>query len=83
MIASQFLSALLYFSSILFLNRIFNVSYFDLDFLWKMLVITLISWAPLHFFKLVIRYLYPTDYEKVRQQAKNSRKKKSEGQLTV
>lgn len=74
MIVSQFLSALTYFGSILFLNRIFDVSFIDLDFFWKTLVITFISWAPLHFFKVIMRYLYPTDYEKVRQQAKNAKK---------
>jgi len=74
MIVSQFLSAILYFSSILFLNRIFDVSYIDLDFFWKTLVITLMSWAPLHLFYVIMRYLYPTDYEKVRKQAKNAKK---------
>lgn len=67
MVIAQILSAIMYFSSILFLNRIFDVSFIDLQFIAKTLIITLISWAPLHAFKLLVKYLDPTDYEKVRK----------------
>lgn len=66
MIVAQALSAMMYFASILFLNRIFDVSFMDLEFFLKSIIITLISWLPLHLFKLVMKKLDPTDYEKVR-----------------
>ena len=77
MFFSQFLSIATYFASILLLHQIFDVSYIDIDFIWKFVVITVLSWLPLHCFKIWMRWQYPTDYEKVRQQAENSKKTKN------
>lgn len=78
MIAAQTCSIIIYFSSILFLNSIFNVKFMGLDFIIKILIITLISWLPLHLLKIFLRWFDPTDYEKIRNQAKLKRKIKAE-----
>lgn len=70
MIAAQTCSIIMYFSSITFLNSIFDVSAMGWIFLEKILIITLISWAPIHFFKLILKHFDPTDYEKISYQAK-------------
>jgi hypothetical protein len=70
MIAAQTCSIIIYFSSITFLNSIFDVSEIGLVFLEKILIITFISWAPIHFFKLFLKHVDPTDYEKISYQAK-------------
>lgn len=65
MLISQILSLFIYFYTIIFFNNVFDLSYMDISFFWKIVVITLISWLPLHIFKLIIKKIDPTDYEKV------------------
>jgi len=41
----------------------FDVSTMDGVFIWKMTVITCISWFPFHLFKIIKKYIDPTDFE--------------------
>ncbi len=43
--------------------------------MWKIIIITLISWLPLHLLKLLIRKIDPTDYEKIMLGVKIKKKK--------
>lgn len=65
MLISQILSLFIYFYTIIFLNNVFNISYLNWEFFWKIIAITLISWLPLHLLKLLVRRIDPTDYEKI------------------
>jgi len=48
---------------IMLMPEMFTVSTIDGVFIWKMIVITIISWFPFHLFKLIQKKLYPNDYE--------------------
>jgi hypothetical protein len=50
---------------IILMPTLFDVSTIDGIFLWKMLLITLISWFPFHLFKMIKKIVDPTDYEKI------------------
>lgn len=83
MVVAQTCSVLIYFSSIIFLSSIFNVGFIGADFLVKILTITLISWFPLHLFKIIMKYVDPTDYEKIRKQAKLKNKMERKESINV
>ena len=43
--------------------ELFVVASIDGVFIWKMIVITTISWFPFHFFKILKSHFDPSDYE--------------------
>lgn len=63
MIISQISSIIVYFFTIVLMPSLFDVSTIDGVFIWKMVCITFISWFPFHLFKILKRYLDPSDYE--------------------
>ena len=83
MLISQILSLFLYFYTIMLLNNVFDLSYLTWAFLWKIIVITLMSWLPLHLLKLLIRRIDPTDYEKIMSGVHLKKKKKKIDQMEL
>ena len=63
MLISQLGSCIVYFFTILLMPELFDVSTIDGVFIWKMIVVTFISWFPFHLFKILKRFIDPTDYE--------------------
>jgi phospholipid-translocating ATPase len=59
-------SLLIYVLSMLLMNTYFDLEYiFSMDFLWRVLLITTCSWAPLHIGKFIKDRLYPPEHRKV------------------
>jgi len=65
MIISQICSVIIYFMSILCMPALFDLATIDGVFIWKMIVITVCSWFPFHLFKIIKRYIDPSDHEKI------------------
>ena len=42
-----------------------SVAYIDFVFFYKIVIVTLASWLPLHILKKFKSYKYPNDYEKI------------------
>jgi phospholipid-translocating ATPase len=59
MILSIVMSILLYAGSILFLNNLFELATFDMDFLLKVGVITMASWLPVWILKKLVDWYDP------------------------
>jgi phospholipid-translocating ATPase len=67
MIISEILSVVCYLLSILVLQEYFDVTFiFSIEFAWKVLVITLASWGPIHIIKLIMDKINPPEHTKVR-----------------
>lgn len=66
MIVSMVLSLIIYGLSLYFLRDSLLLSYvINVSFILKLMLITLISWAPPFIFKILMRKFDPSDYEKV------------------
>jgi phospholipid-translocating ATPase len=65
MVVSQIFSVILYFVTILMMKSIFMVSTLTWEFFLKILLLTFITWFPLHMIKILKKYLDPNDYEKI------------------
>ncbi len=63
MIVSVTLSLLVYFLTIFLFRSIINVSAITGWFAIKVLVITAISWLPIHLLKYLERRIWPSDYD--------------------
>ncbi len=59
------LSVLLYFLILILLKNYLQATSITWIFLWKMTILTLVSWAPPFLFKWVMRKIDPSDYEKI------------------
>ena len=67
MLASTFGSGIVYFLSIMLMKNVISVDAIDTQFVIKVLIVSLFSWAPLHIIKKVMSYLNPTESEKMRK----------------
>ena len=65
MVVSQILSVIVYFFTIYAMKNVFMVSTLTWAFLLKILMLTFITWFPLHLITIIKRYLDPSDYEKI------------------
>jgi phospholipid-translocating ATPase len=63
---SQVITGIIYLLSMFALKNYFDLNYlFSLEFLIRVLAITLISWMPLHLIKVLMTFIDPADYRKV------------------
>ena len=65
MVISQILSVIIYFLTIFTMKNVFMVSTLTWAFLLKILMLTFITWFPLHLITIIKKYLDPSDYEKI------------------
>lgn len=62
MMLAELVSLVIYVSSIFAMQQYFDIEYIvSLNFLWRVVVITLASWGPLHVVRKLVEYLSPTD----------------------
>mmetsp|Transcript_25001 Transcript_25001/g.33504 ORF Transcript_25001/g.33504 Transcript_25001/m.33504 type:complete len:112 (+) Transcript_25001:3027-3362(+) len=69
MVISIFATMLIYIGSIALFRQYFQVSYIDGPFLLKVILLTLVTWAPLEIFKKVMERCDPTQEQKIMQEA--------------
>lgn len=69
MILSSILTFLVYFSSIALFKQYFDTSYITWLFIFKVVGITLASWAPLHLVRLINDCCDPSEQQKIMRQA--------------
>lgn len=63
---SEVVTLVLYIASMLTMRAYFDLFYlFSLEFVWKVLIITIISWMPLHVASYLFEKFYPADHKKV------------------
>lgn len=60
----------MYILTITFLKQEINASSINLEFLQKVVFLTIISWLPLHLIKLVVRKFDPSEHQKIMKGAK-------------
>lgn len=65
MIFAQLLTLFIYVMSIIFLRNYISVSIISADFVWKVLVIVLVSWSPIYVFKKLKKKCDPSEEEKL------------------
>ena len=46
-------------------RNVIDVAFIDEDFFMKIIILTMLSWLPLHIFKKAKSYYFPNDYEKI------------------
>jgi phospholipid-translocating ATPase len=64
---STVVTGMIYLTSMFTLKSYFDLNYlFSSGFLFRTIIITITSWAPVHFLKKLIAYLNPADYEKLK-----------------
>jgi hypothetical protein len=66
MVISTFGTIVVYLASIILLRQYFDTSYITWDFLIKVMIITMISWMPLHLVKKIVEKCDPSEEYKVR-----------------
>lgn len=69
MMLMQVATVVTYFMSIVLLQEYFDTSYIDSVFFVKVLLITAITWLPLHLLYLIVNCLDPSDSKKVMEEA--------------
>lgn len=63
---SEVITGIVYLLSMFALKNYFDLGYlFSLQFLFRVVIITLISWMPLHLIKFLMTKIDPADYKKV------------------
>jgi len=67
MIASSIVTIVLYFLSIFFLRSYFDTSYINVEFFVKVLILTTVSWVPLHLLKIMLETIDPPEHVKIAQ----------------
>ena len=60
------LTVFIYVSSILLQPKVFNMHFLTMINLAKILLITLLSWIPLHSINEIIEFLYPNEIKKLK-----------------
>ena len=65
MLLIQIATAVVYFMSVVLLKEYFDTSYIDSTFFAKIGIITLITWAPLHFFYWIAETCDPSEHKKI------------------
>ena len=71
MIVSMLFSIIIYFLCIYFLRSYLFLSELNWEFVGKMTLITAASWVPPYLFKVIMKRIDPSDYEKVMRHKKN------------
>ena len=66
MVVSVIGTVIVYMASIIFLRQYIDVSYITMDFFFKVFVITIICWLPLHLAKKILQWCDPSEEEKVK-----------------
>lgn len=69
-ILSEVGTVVAYSASIMFLGSIINTSEFSFSFLLRVLAITAIAWAPFELISWIYHKIYPTDLDKISEEAK-------------
>lgn len=64
-IVSSVITFLMYILSIALMRSYFNTSYLTFTFFVKVFLITLASWMPLHFFKILKTKIDPDEHQKI------------------
>mmetsp|Transcript_16504 Transcript_16504/g.29748 ORF Transcript_16504/g.29748 Transcript_16504/m.29748 type:complete len:1065 (-) Transcript_16504:24-3218(-) len=65
---SLFASLVLYLLSFVAMQQYFDLSYiFSFDFAWRVVLITALSWGPLHIIKVIKNKVDPSEHQKVMQ----------------
>jgi len=62
-----------YMFTITLLKQEINASSIDLEFLYKVVFLTFISWFPLHLIKLIMRKFDPSEHEKIMKGSKKTK----------
>ena len=70
MIVSIVVTLAVYVGSIVFFNNYFDTSYITGDFIWKILVISLAAWFPIHAGIVIYECIDPPEEKKIRSGAK-------------
>lgn len=65
MIFAQLLTLFIYVMSIIFLRNYISTAIITSEFVWKVLVIVLISWSPIYIFKKLKKKCDPSEEEKL------------------
>lgn len=69
-VSSQIGTLVLYLMSLVFLPNYLSLNAIDLAFFFNVGIITLISWVPLHVFKILRVRFDPTENEKIMKKAR-------------
>lgn len=72
MIVSIILSLLTYLASCYFLSSLIDVSAINVEFAWRILLLTFVCWAPLWIFRKIRERVSPTDNEIIMKSARNA-----------
>ena len=72
MIVSIILSLLTYLASCYFLSSLIDVSAINVEFAWRILLLTFACWAPLWIFRKIRERVSPTDNEIIMKSARNA-----------
>jgi phospholipid-translocating ATPase len=67
MVVSIVLTIIVYVASIILFRNYFDVAYFDMKFLLKVMVITSCCWLPIHILKKIIEKCDPSEEAKVKK----------------
>jgi hypothetical protein len=59
------MTLIIYLSCILFLRNYFDTTSFTTQFLLKVIIITSVCWAPIHFAKRLIEKCRPSEVDKI------------------
>lgn len=70
MFLSILVTLIVYAGSILMFNNYFDTSYMNVSFLWKILVIALAAWFPVHAGIVIYECIDPPEEKKIRSGAK-------------
>ncbi|RYE38088.1 MAG: hypothetical protein EOP48_27635 [Sphingobacteriales bacterium] len=70
-------SLILYVMTLIFLKKDINAPALNFQFLWSVTALTLLSWLPIHFFKVLITKFSPSEQEKIRMNLQHSTNRKS------
>ena len=65
MVVSSLLTLITYFMSIILLRAYFDTSYITFGFIFKVILLTLLSWAPLHLMRRLYDYFDPSEHQKI------------------
>jgi len=59
------LTGFTYFISIILMREYFDTSYVDVVFIFKIVAITVITWAPLHILSFIVELCDPSEHKKL------------------
>ena len=68
MFVSSMVTFIVYWASIILMREYFDTSYITVQFCLKVVIITLLSWLPLHLIQWVVQKVDPTEQQKILKQ---------------